>query len=190
MGETRRAGALAACPRNSRGSDRNSASLRRGRCSRRQARAAPAAGFPRRANPSPYCARRNSMRKAGAVSRRAANFSRDPASMKTSPVRWNSRPKLRETNPSSRNFLRGGLRSGGRGFRRPVLIRVGEVIIARELQQRKTILRERRWFAPRLRDHARVIEHRVPCQVGKKHFEQRGELARLPEAPGEEIHHA
>src|SRR6185437_12105561 len=141
-------------------------------------------------NPSPCCALRNSMRKAGAIFRRVANFCRDPESMKTSPLQSIPRPMLPETNPSSRNFLRGGLRSGGRGFLWPVLIRVCEVIIACEFQQRKTILRERRWFALHFCDHARIIEHCVPCQVRKEHFQQRGELSRFPEAPGEEIHHA
>ena len=78
---------------------------------------------------------------------------------------------------------RAAARRSGVPAARQVAVFIHEMILAAEAQQRIAILRKRRRSPPHLRDHSRVVEHRVPHEVRQKNFQQRREPPDFPARP-------
>src|SRR5215475_15240766 len=64
-----------------------------------------------------------------------------------------------------------------RSIARPILIWIRKIACLAESQQWITVLRKRRGLFTSLARDARVVEDRVPYQVGNKHLQQRRPVA-------------
>src|SRR6202453_4321329 len=70
---------------------------------------------------------------------------------------------------------------------RPRLIGIREIVLAAETEQRKTVLRKRHRLASHLRYDARVVEDRIPGQIGQKDLHQSRAAPHLPLAIGQRV---
>src|SRR5262249_48625725 len=86
--------------------------------------------------------------------------------------------------PRVRNRSCGGPSHGSR----PLLVVIGEVILAAEFQQGIAVLRKRDGFTAKLRGHARVVKNRVPHQVRQEYFHQRRPITDRALAIGHDVH--
>src|SRR5579862_1182763 len=71
---------------------------------------------------------------------------------------------------------------------RPAAVFIREMILACEAQQWIAILRKWRRALTEFGHYARIIEHRIPYEVRKKHFHQCGKAADFSRTSRERVH--